>query len=539
MKACPKCGTEYPDSTTLCPADGVALEKTDDSLLGQILANKYRIEERLSEGGMGTVYRGTHVLMDKTVAIKVLRPSLAADEKIVARFSREARAASKISHPHALSVTDFGESENGVVFLVMEYLSGKTLKEIIRQEGPMPLPRAVEILRQVGGALDAAHGEGVVHRDLKSDNIMLLSSSGTDYAKVLDFGIAKIKEPEGEYNPALTAADFVIGTPQYMSPEQCSQSPDIDARSDIYSLGVILYEMLVGHVPFTGGSPTAIMLKHLQQPAPSLLDERGDVPKAVGHVVARAMEKRPEDRYETVGELVEDFTIAAGMEPAGVSSAASSSRVEASTPQQINDDEADEVTLVRRRITRPMAPPIPPPEPSSFATPPLSQMPPPNDGLNPWKVLIPSVIGLLVIFGIIYAFTRNSQPTNPTTPGTNLAADPNSSPVEPAKPPTGESEAGIPAGGSTNPVTNSTINPNTSASPEPGESPSDMGGVNPNANDNANENSNTKKAPIPPLPSPKRSVDEELPPPAPSATKTPVPKPTVLPPSASPPGTAP
>src|SRR6266508_2909889 len=249
MKACPKRGPKFPNTTTLCPADGVALEKTDDSLLGQVLAGKYRIDERLSGGGMGTVYRGTHVLMDKTVAIKVLLPSLAADEKIVARFSREARAASRISHPHALSVTDFGEAENGIVFLVMEYLSGKTLKDIIRLVGPMPLPRVVEIIRQVGGALDAAHEQGVVHRDLKSDNIMLLSSSGTDYAKVLDFGIAKIKEAEGAYDPGLTAPDLVIGTPQYMSPEQCSQSPDIDGRSDIYSFGVILYEMLVGHVP--------------------------------------------------------------------------------------------------------------------------------------------------------------------------------------------------------------------------------------------------------------------------------------------------
>src|SRR6267143_2270805 len=182
MKTCPKCGAEYPDTTTLCPSDGVALEKTDDSLLGQVLADKYRIDKRLSEGGMGTVYRGTHVLMDKTVAVKVLRPSLAADEKIVARFSREARAASKISHPHALSVTDFGEAEGGVVFLVMEFLNGLTLKEVIRQDGPLPLTRVVEIMRQVGSALDAAHAEGVVHRDLKSDNIMLLNTSGADYA---------------------------------------------------------------------------------------------------------------------------------------------------------------------------------------------------------------------------------------------------------------------------------------------------------------------------------------------------------------------
>src|SRR5215210_1660536 len=144
MKACPKCGAEYPDTTTLCPNDGVALEKTDDALIGQILAGKYRIDERLSGGGMGTVYRGTHVLMDKTVAIKVLLPSLAADEKIVARFSREARAASRISHPNALSVTDFGEDENGVVFLVMEFLSGKTLKQVIRDGGPLLLTRVVD-----------------------------------------------------------------------------------------------------------------------------------------------------------------------------------------------------------------------------------------------------------------------------------------------------------------------------------------------------------------------------------------------------------
>ncbi len=535
MKACPKCGAEYPDTTTLCPSDGVALEKTDDSLLGEILAEKYRIEERLKEGGMGTVYRGTHVLMDKTVAIKVLRPSLAADERIVARFSREARAASRISHPHAISVTDFGEAENGVVFLVMEYLSGRTLKEIIRQEGPMPLPRTVEILRQVGGALDAAHGEGVVHRDLKSDNIMLLSSSGTDYAKVLDFGIAKIKEPEGEYNPGLTAPDLVIGTPQYMSPEQCSQSP-VDARSDIYSLGVILYEMLVGHVPFTGGSPTEIMLQHLQQPAPSVLDERGDVPEAVGRVIAHAMEKRPEDRYETVGELIEDFTIAAGMEPVSVSSSGTSKRIEPPTAQPLSDDE-DEETLMRRRVTRPMEPPIAQPDlldVPSFARGASGQMPPPITTFNPWKVLIPSAIGLLVIFGVIYAFTRNSQPTNATTPGTTLAADPNSSPVEPAKPATGESEGGIPAGGTTSQSAN-TNSAKPSVSPEVSDSAGDIGGVNLNSNDNANENSNTRKPSNLPLPSPTRSVDVEPPPPSPQATKPALPKATVPPADASPP----
>jgi serine/threonine-protein kinase len=521
MKACPKCGAEYSDSTTLCPADGVALEQQDDALLGQTLAGKYRIEERLSTGGMGTVYRGTHVLMDKTVAIKVLRPSLAADEKIVARFSREARAASRISHPHALSVTDFGEAENGVVFLVMEYLNGKTLKEIIRQEGPMPLPRAVEILRQVGGALDAAHAEGVVHRDLKSENIMLLSSSGTDYAKVLDFGIAKIKEPEGEYDPGLTAPDLVIGTPQYMSPEQCSQSPDIDARSDIYSLGVILYEMLVGHVPFTGGSPTAIMLKHLQQPAPSVLSEREDVPQAIGRVVARALEKRPEDRYQTVEELVEDFTIAAGMEANRLGSSGQHTRAESVPASPVSDDAAEE-TLVRRRVTRPMSPAVAPSEGPQFVVPLPDQGPPSaSTSFNPWKVLIPAMVGLLLVFGMIYAFTRNSTPSAATPTSSGLTADPNSSPVEPAKPPTGDSEAGIPAGGTTNQSAVTNVNANTSPSPVENFTPADSG----NTNDNSNANADSTPKKNLPLPSPTRSLDVP-PPPLPTATKAPLPKPS-------------
>src|SRR5437762_7061239 len=232
MKVCPVCDRKFPDSMTLCSADAAVLKRLEDPLIGQTLADKYRIEKLIKTGGMGSVYRGKHVLMDKTVAIKVLRPSLAGDDAVVARFSREAKAASRISHPHAVSVTDFGESENGIVFLVMEYLEGRTLKDLIRSEGPMPLDRAVEIVRQVSGALDAAHQQGVIHRDLKSDNIMLSQTNGGDWAKVLDFGIAKIQQAEGARDVDITAANLVIGTPQYMSPEQCSQSGPIDARSD-------------------------------------------------------------------------------------------------------------------------------------------------------------------------------------------------------------------------------------------------------------------------------------------------------------------
>ncbi|HXQ72591.1 MAG TPA: protein kinase [Pyrinomonadaceae bacterium] len=545
MKKCPKCGVEYPDTNTLCPADGIALETTGDSLVGTTLAGKYRIDERLNEGGMGTVYRATHVLMEKTVAIKVLRPSLAADEKIVARFSREARAASRISHPNALTVTDFGEDENGTVFLVMEYLSGRTLKKLIRDEGPLPLTRVVEIIRQVGDALNAAHAQGVVHRDLKSDNIMLIDTMAGDHAKVLDFGIAKINEPEGKRDTELTAPNLVIGTPQYMSPEQCSQDSEIDARSDIYSLGVILYEMLVGHVPFTADSPTMVMMKHLQEPVPSVLEERSDLPASIGRVIARAMAKLPANRYQTIAELIEDLTIASGnaqFAPVPAPAAPVSANVPVS-------DDADEVTMVRTRQE-----PLPPPQPVQRRSPvtvpvqgptsgsmPSGAMPPPPAAasFNPLKVIIPSIVGLLVVFAVIYALKSNSlaEQPNANQPQTTLAADPNSQPVQPGATPTGKSEQGIPAGGSIAPPANVSASPNANAnvdvSPEPVEelSPPPPANANANSNSNANSNANRKATP---LPEPTRVVPETVPAPAP--TKTPEQKPPPPAPTATPPG---
>ena len=526
MKKCPKCGVEYPDANTLCPADGLALETSKDSLIGATLAGKYRVEERLNEGGMGTVYRATHVLMEKTVAIKVLRPALAADEKIVARFSREARAASRISHPNALSVTDFGEDENGVVFLVMEFLSGRTLKQLIRDEGPLPLTRVVEIIRQVGDALNAAHQQGVVHRDLKSDNIMLVDTMAGDHAKVLDFGIAKINEPEGRDTGSLTAPNLVIGTPQYMSPEQCSQETEIDSRSDIYSLGVILYEMLVGHVPFAADSPTMVMMKHLQEPVPSVLDERSDLPASMARVIARAMAKLPGNRYQTVAELIEDLSIASGT--ARFAPVPGQPNVTATPQPRPAGDEPDEVTVVR---TRP-EPPQPVVRRPPVTVPVTGSMAPPGNAaasFNPLKVIIPSIVGLLVVFGVIYALKSNSQVdaqnTNQSTQ--DLAADPNSQPVQPGASPTGKGEEGIPAGGKTNPVANvnATPAPSVELSPPPIEEVSPPAP----ANDNSNSNSKPKTSP---LPEPTRSVFPEGVP-SPAATKPPekpTPAPTATPP---------
>jgi len=479
------------------------LEKVGDELIGQTLADKYRIEELINEGGMGAVYRGIHVLMDKVVAIKVLRPSLAADDKIVARFSREAKAASRISHPHALNVTDFGEDENGVVFLVMEYLKGETLKEVIHKDGPMPLPRAVEIIRQVCGALEAAHGEGVVHRDLKSDNIMLLDMGGGDWAKVLDFGIAKIIEKVGQ-DPALTAPNLIIGTPQYMSPEQCSQAAEIDSRSDIYSLGVIIYEMLVGHVPFTGESPTAIMLKHLQEPPPSVLEERKDLPAAAGRVVTRAMAKRPEDRFQTVSELAEGLALAAeGKDPVETAAAdAESGTPEHTTnrivvptganelPRTTSSEQSDETTVVRPRekiITKEEE------EPEIFS----DVVPPPAAGFNPWRIMVPALIGLVVIFGVVFALTRNSS----SQPAANdnsapLAVDPAGQPVKPGQTPTGAGERDIKPNTSPTPTTEMNGEVPTGMPPESNQNRNENSKgatANQNANDNAQPSENSNK----------------------------------------------
>jgi serine/threonine-protein kinase len=572
MKKCPKCGTVYENANTLCPTDGAVLVKTGDALLGQTLASKYRIEERISEGGMGTVYRGVHVLMEKPVAIKVLHPALAADEKIVARFTREAKAASRISHPHALNVTDFGEADDGVVFLVMEYLRGHTLKQIIRQEGPLPLARVVEITRQIAGALDAAHAEGVVHRDLKSDNIMLEEvGQGNDWAKVLDFGIAKIQEPVGQ-DPELTAPNLIIGTPQYMSPEQCSQAAEIDKRSDIYSFGIILYEMLTGHVPFTGDSATAIMLKHLQEPVPSVLTERKDLPPAVGEVVMRAMAKRREERQESAGDLAEALATAAqDAEPAAAANAVRSTgehagintdRIVVPTgpvePRTTANEDYDEATVVR-------------PSPRTAEHPELDELahydepPPAVAAFNPWKIMIPAAVALLVILGVFFAVSqqRGTQPAAANDNAAPLSTDPAAQAVQPLGTPTGAGESAAapaaltpttttPAAGATLPATTSgATNPNdnsAAAQETPAEETDDdnsnaprndnaggAGNRNSNAaNDNQRQDNDNNAAadPTPPprsndnrraRPSPTPTDDDEPPPPPRRATPTPTP----------------
>src|SRR5262249_15457839 len=308
MKVCPSCKRELKDELTICPFDGQALANgaENDPLVNTLLDDKYRLDARVGEGGMGSGYRATHIQMEHTVAVKVLHSDLASDQVAVERFRREARAAAQIRHPNAVAVTDFGVTKNeGTAYLVMEFLEGGDLRRKIKKEKRLDCAEAIVIMSQACAALNAAHEKGIIHRDLKPDNIWLLESTNP-YArvKVLDFGIAKLKATAEASN--LTQKGMIVGTPYYMSPEHC-RSEELDPRSDIYSLGIILYEMLAGKVPFEGSSPLQVMYKHnTEQPKP-LSQVRPDIPPQIEKVVLKALEKRKEARQDSALELAEEL----------------------------------------------------------------------------------------------------------------------------------------------------------------------------------------------------------------------------------------
>jgi tRNA A-37 threonylcarbamoyl transferase component Bud32 len=305
MPICSSCGTSYESTVRICVVDGTPLVagRPDDPHIGQMLDGKYRIDAFISEGGMGSVYRATHVLLGKTIAIKLIKKELVTSDDVVRRFQREARAASNIDHPNIVTVHDLGQTTDGMLYIAMEFVEGRSLREEIRHKGPMAPPRIVGILRQVASALASAHRRQIIHRDLKSQNIMLgKDGDGREFPTLVDFGIAKtFDEPATQ----LTATGFAMGTPQYMSPEQAAGQA-VDHRADLYSLGVVLYEMLAGVVPFSDTSLASILVKQMNEipERPSVKRPDVNVPPALEAIALRCLEKDPARRFQSADEVI-------------------------------------------------------------------------------------------------------------------------------------------------------------------------------------------------------------------------------------------
>lgn len=318
MKECPKCEACYPDAVAQCPTDQTA---TRLSLPGdQLLASRYFLSSRLGRGAMGQVYLARDTkFASRNVAVKTVRQDILNSDDLqegeaIARFEREAQAAASIQHPNTVSVTDFGETSDGIFYLVMEYVEGETLHRLLRREGTLPVKRAVRMLRQIADGVDAAHDLGILHRDLKPANIFLMQKSkgGDGFIKVGDFGLAKItSQTVTDFSSNATPSSRgIIGTPEFMSPEQMQPEMGVDVRADIYALGTIAYLMLGGKTPFSGDMMQLVMQKIMHH-APPLSSIRSDIPADVEHVIMRSLEIDPAKRHSTVADWIADLEQAA------------------------------------------------------------------------------------------------------------------------------------------------------------------------------------------------------------------------------------
>ena len=315
MKTCPSCRAVYPNHFAVCPRDASPLFDGDAWSEGTVIRGKYRILGKVGQGGMGAVYKAMHIKFDQVRALKVMTGDMAADPEFVKRFEREAVLLSRLQHPNVVRVDDIDEAEDGSPFIVMEFVEGRSLRQTIEQEGPLPPLRACAIAGQAAAGLGAAHLMGMVHRDVKPENIVLVNTAAGETAKVLDFGIAKLKE--AKLGDGLrTATGIVIGTAQYLSPEQAmgKRSEELDGRSDLYSLGLVIYQMLTCGLPFHADSAVGWMVVRLNEPPRPIQSMRPDlaIPDVLASLVMRCLEKdrdlRPSDAKHLMGEIDEVVT---------------------------------------------------------------------------------------------------------------------------------------------------------------------------------------------------------------------------------------
>ena len=332
-RRCPKCGSVYGDTARFCPRDGSMLMEVQarpappaspaasgggtavrtpskakpgldraSSLSGQVLDSRYQVQKKLGEGGMSYVYLAREVATGHDVAIKVLSPKLATDRSSVERLRREAGLAMRLEHPNVCRILRLGESEDGLIYLVMPFLNGELLSDREVRGGPMAVEIGVPVLQQVCAGLHHAHELQIVHRDLKPENIMIVAEDGgSERAVVMDFGLAKERRAEGQL-AKLTATGIILGTPEFMSPEQI-RGKQLDARSDIYALGIVAFEMFTGKLPFQGRNAQEMMIARLRGTPTPLRQVRGDLPESLERALAKAMDANPDNRYTTAIEF--------------------------------------------------------------------------------------------------------------------------------------------------------------------------------------------------------------------------------------------
>lgn len=308
-RVCLACANEYDDSIETCPEDGNTLNRiVDDSMIGTVFAEKYKVKEMLGEGGMSTVFKATHIFVKRDVAIKVLKGHATASKESLKRFMREARTMGSLDHPGIVAVSDFGLAPDGRAYLIMDYLEGMSLSDVLEKTGPLRRTAFNDVVLQICEALSFAHQQGVIHRDLKPSNIMLnRRSNGQTQIKVVDFGLAKFLEEESE-DQKLTQTGECFGSPLYMAPEQCT-GKKADERTDIYALGCIFFECLTGYPPIMGRTAADTMQQHLRE-KPADFPEGSQVDPHVRVAIYKALEKKPPNRQQSVAELMKDLLTA-------------------------------------------------------------------------------------------------------------------------------------------------------------------------------------------------------------------------------------